>query len=69
MSVSSISSSASQVSAAQLQQQAQQVERSPRERENDGDRDDATKAAASKTNGPTVNANGQTVGGTINVTA
>lgn len=38
------------------------------ERENDGDRDDM-KAAAPKPAGPTVNMNGQMVGGKINVTA
>jgi hypothetical protein len=68
MSVSSIASSSAAFTAAIRQQSAPTaVQPIGREKENDGDKDDGTTAV--KAPSPSVNLNGQTVGGTINVTA
>ncbi len=66
MNVSSTGSSTSVLLSA-LPAQANDVQQTRRETRNDGDQDNGTPAA--KAPAPTVNLNGQKVGGLINVTA
>jgi hypothetical protein len=68
MNISSVTSN-SNIAAAALQQQSatNATERSSREPENDGDKDDG--AIAVKAPSPTVNLNGQTTGAVVNTTA
>lgn len=67
MSVSSVASSSAHMSALQQLSSTNAVQRSGRETENDGDKDDG--ATTVKTPSPTVNLDGQTVGSRINITA
>ena len=71
MNISAIgSSNNAYASALQQPQQAQPLNAAPqagREGQKDGDKDDGAKAVQAPA--PTVNLNGQTVGGLINVTA
>lgn len=66
MNVSSTGSSSSALLST-LPVQANDLQQTRREIRNDGDQDNGTPAA--KAPAPTVNLNGQTVGGLINVTA
>ena len=71
MSISAIGSSSSLLHTAPLQQQAATgaIQATQRQSKNDGDQDDKTVNAATQAATPTVNLSGQTVGGTIHVTA
>lgn len=71
MSISAIVAAGSTVSAAPPQQQAAlaPLQTAPKPTQNDGDQDDQAIKAAAPAPQPTVNLNGQTVGGTISVIA
>lgn len=68
MSVSSISSSMSQVYAPQQQSNVASAQPVPPDKGSDSDKDDSVKAAAASPS-PSVNLDGQVVGKTINTTA